>query len=119
MNHGAAKTDSEFPSFRVIGQYLLAYLLWFLFCALTFWIIWRVRANLVDDIFFMRVNPWQLRAIDRWSILVMGCAWVVGIFLAEGYLRKGVEKGRLFLHIRKLFLVPLVIIALSYVIQML
>ncbi len=119
MNRGSAKTDSRSPQWGRIGQYILAYLFWFLFSALSFWAIWRIRVNLVEDIFFMRVNPWQLRAIDIWSIWVMGAGWVVGVFLSEGYLRKGVEKGRLFLHTRKLFLVPLVIIALSYLIQML
>jgi len=71
----------------------------------------------VEDIFFMRVNPWELRAIDLWSLWLMGAGWVIGIFLSEGYLRKGVEKHRLLVHAGKLFLIPLIIIALSYLIQ--
>lgn len=117
MNRGSTKIDFGLPPPRVIGQYLLAYLFWFLFCGLSFWAIWRVRTNLVEDIFFMRVNPWQLRAIDNWSLWLMGAIWVVGIFLSEGYLRKGVEKHRLFVYTGKLFLVPLIIIVLSYLLQ--
>lgn len=119
MNRGSVKTDSESPGWGTILQYIVAYILWFLFCALAFWAIWRVRTVLVEDIFFMRADPWQLRAIDRWSLWVMGAGWVVGIFLSEGYLRKGVEKGRLLLYTGKLFLIPVVIIALSYLIQIL
>ncbi|MBX3050293.1 MAG: hypothetical protein KF753_02395 [Caldilineaceae bacterium] len=98
-------------------RYIAAYLLWFLFCGLSFWAIWLVRTNLVDDIFFGRVDPWQLRAIDRGSVWLMGGAWVVGIFLSEGYLRKGVEKGRFLLYSRRLFAIPLIVIALSYLIH--
>ncbi len=117
MNRGSTETDSGSPQWGRIGQYILAYLFWFLFCALCFWAIWRIRAVLVEDIFFMRVNPWQLRAIDLWSIWVMGAGWVGGIFLSEGYLRKGVKKGRLFAYAGKLFLIPLIVIALSHLIQ--
>ncbi len=118
MNRGSAKTGSENPDWRTIGQYILAYLLWFLFCALAFLAIWQVRTMLVDHIFFGRVDPWQLRAIDRWSIWLMGAGWVVGIFLSEGYLRKGVEKNRLLVYAGKLFLIPAIIVAVSYFIQL-
>lgn len=117
MNRGSVKTDSESLGWGTIAQYVLAYIFWFLFCALTFWAIWRVRVVLVEDIFFLRVNPWQLRAIDLWSLWLMGAGWMAGIFLSEGYLRKGVTKGRLFVSAGKLFLIPLLVIALSYLIQ--
>jgi len=117
MNGRSVETDSETPTLWVVGRYILAYLLWFLFCALAFYAIWRVRANLVEDIFFMRVNPWQLRAIDRWSLWIFGAIWIVGIFLSEGYLRKGVDKNRLLIHTGKLFLIPSIIIGLSFLIQ--
>ncbi|MBI3960668.1 MAG: hypothetical protein HY328_17805 [Chloroflexi bacterium] len=117
MNRGSAQTDSEPLQWGRIGQYILVYIFWFLFCALAFWAIWLIRTNLVEDIFFMRVNPWQLRAIDRWSIWVMGAGWVVGIFLVEGYLRKSIEQGRLLVSTSKLFLLLGVVIAASYIIH--
>ncbi len=117
MNRGSVKTDSGLPRWATIAQYILAYLLWFLFCALAFFALWRVHAVLVDSIFFGRVNPWQLQAIEKWSLWIMGAGWVVGIFLSEGYLRKGVEKGRLLVYTGKLFLIPTIAIALSYLIQ--
>ena len=117
MNRGSAPTDSNSSRWGLIAQYVLAYIFWLLFGALSFWAIWRVRTVLVEDIFFMRVDPWQLRAIDLWSLWLMGAGWIVGIFLSEGYLRKGAEKGRLFTNAGKLFLIPLLVIALSYLIQ--
>lgn len=119
MSRGSAKTDSGSPQWGTIVQYIFAYLLWIVFCALTFWTIWLVRTNLIEDIFFMFVDPWQLRAIDRWSIWVMGAGWIVAIFLSEGYLRVAVEKGRFWPSAGKLFAIPLVIIALSYLLHML
>lgn len=117
MNSGSLKTDLDGGQKNTILKHLFMYLVWFLFCALTFWTIWLIRTNLIEDIFFMKLNPWQLRAIDRWSIWVMGAIWVVGIFLAEGYLRKGIEKGRLLIHIAKVMAVPVVIIILSYLLH--
>lgn len=114
MKRGSARTDSDNQSWGAVAQYILAYLLWFLFSALCFWAIWLIRTNLVEDIFFGKVDPWQLRAIDRWSVWLLGAVWVVGIFLAEGYLRTGVEKNRMLAHTAKLFLIPILIIALSY-----
>jgi hypothetical protein len=114
------KTDltvSDTLSWGMIAQYILAYLIWFLFCALSFRAIWLIRTNLVEDIFFMRVNAWQLLAIGNWSVWLMGIVWIVGIFIAEGYLRKSVENGRLLPNVGKLFSVPLVIVALSYLIH--
>lgn len=117
MNRESVKTDSGSPQWGTIVQYVLAYLLWIVFCALSFWTIWLVRTNLIEDIFFMLVNPWQLRAIDRWSVWVMGAGWIVAIFLTEGYLRTAVEKGRFWPRVGKLFAIPLVVIALSYLIH--
>lgn len=117
MNGGSLKTDLDGKQRSLILKNILMYLVWFLFCGLTFWAIWLVRTNLIEDIFFMKLDPWQLRAVDRWSIWVMGAIWVVGIFLAEGYLRKGIEKERLWNHIVKLLAVPGVLIALSYLIH--
>lgn len=117
MNRGSVKTDSESPKWSTIAQYILAYFLWFVICALSFWVIWLVRTNLVEDVFFMRVDPWQLRAIDRWSLWVMGIGWIVGIFLCEGYLRSAVEKGRLLVSTGKIFLILGIVISLSYLIN--
>ena len=117
MERGSVKTDSESPRWATIIQYVLVYIIWFLFCAVSFWAIWMVRTILVSDILFGRVDPWQLRAIDRWSLWVMGVAWVVTVFLVEGYLRKGVEKGRLLFYTGRLFLIPVIVIALAYLIQ--
>ena len=117
MNRGSVKIDSASPNRSTIAQYILAYIFWFLFCALAFWAIWLVHADLIEIVFFGRVDPWQLRAIDRWSLWLMGVGWVVGIFFSEGYLRKGVEKGRLLAYTGKLFLIPLSVIALSYLIR--
>jgi len=117
MDRGSTQPGSDPPRWGLIGQYILAYIVWFAFCALSFWTIWLVRTNLVEDIFFLRVNPWQLRAIDRWSIWLMGAGWLVGVFCAEGYLRSSVKKGRFLFNSGKLFLIPAIIIALSFLVH--
>jgi hypothetical protein len=99
------------------GKYIICYLLWFLICGIALWLVFLIRQNIVDDIFFLRVNPWQLRAIDRWSFFVLGTIWIVVIFLLEGALRKSVEESRLLVRAGQILAVELALVALSFLIR--
>ncbi len=74
---------------------ILVYVGWILFFALSLWLIFLLQHNLVHDIFFLRVNPWQLRFVRQWSIFVFGTIWIFFVFLCEGYLRNGIDRGGL------------------------
>ena len=81
---------------------ILVYVGWLAFLALSLWLVFLLQQNLVQDIFFMQVNPWQLRFVRQWSIFVFGAIWIFCAFLCEGYLRNGIEKeglGRRFLNV--------------------
>jgi hypothetical protein len=78
----------------LIVRYAAHYLIWLLICGIGLWLVFLIRTNLVEDVFFLRVNAWQLRAIDRWSVYVLGALWFVCVFLAEGILRRSMEQGR-------------------------
>lgn len=100
-----------------VARYLALYALWIGICAIGFWLIFLIRTNLVEDIFFLRVNPWQLRAVDRWSVYVLGAVWIVGVFLVEGYLRRALERGRLLVSAGKILLIETVLVALSFLLH--
>jgi hypothetical protein len=102
----------------LVVRYIICYLLWFLISGIALWLVFLIRQNLVDDIFFLRVNPWQLRAIDRWSFFVLGSIWIVVIFLIEGALRKSVEENRLLVRAGQILAVQLALVALSFLIRM-
>jgi hypothetical protein len=117
---GESPDDQPAPNIWVVAvRYILYYLLWFLISGIALWLVFLVRQNLVEDIFFMRVNPWQLRAIDRWSFFVLGTAWIVAIFLIEGALRKALEKGRFWARAGMILFVQLALIAVSFLIRIL
>lgn len=101
----------------LVAKYIACYLLWFLICGVALWLVFLIRHNLVEDIFFLRVNPWQLRAIDRWSFFALGAAWIVSIFLLEGVLRRALEEGRLLIRAGVILATELALIALSFLIR--
>jgi hypothetical protein len=103
----------------LVARYILCYLLWIFISGIALWLVFLIRQNLVEDIFFLRVNPWQLRAIDRWSFFVLGSVWIVAIFLIEGALRKALEEGRFWERSGMILLVQLALIAVSFLIRIL
>jgi hypothetical protein len=118
MLDGENPDSQSSPNMWVVAaHYIACYLLWFLICGIGLWLIFLLRRNLVEDILFMRINPWQLRAIDRGMIFFLGAVWVVSIFLLEGYLRKGVEQGKLWLRAGRILFVQLTIAGLSLLIN--
>lgn len=117
MYDGDSATPSSSSTWRLVINYIACYLLWILIGAIGVWIIFLVRRNLVEDLFFLQVNPWQLRAIDRWAIFGFGMVWVVAIFLIEGYLRHAVEKGKLWQRAGRILLIQATIAATSLLIS--
>ncbi len=115
---GESSDDRPAPTMWVlVAKYIVCYLLWFLICGIALWLVFLIRQNIVDDIFFLRVNPWQLRAIDRWSFFALGTVWIVAIFLIEGALRKSLEEGRLLIRAGQFLAIELALVALSYLIR--
>lgn len=117
MDKLSPEVDSTTDILKRIGQYAAYYVLWLIICAIGFWLIFLLRTNLVEDLLFMYVNPWQLRALDRWFVYAAGAVWIVGIFLIEGYLRAAMRKGRLLVAAGRLLLIQGILIVLSFVVH--
>lgn len=73
---------------------VISYLLWLVLSAAIVWLALQVRGLLVAGMMWLRLNPWAVRAFDRWGIFLLGMVALVAIFWLEGYLRSGVEQGR-------------------------
>lgn len=101
----------------VVLKYVTCYLAWFVISGLGLWILFLLRTNLVEDILFMRTNPWQLRAADKFTVFGLGTVWIVGVMLAEGYLRNGIENGKLWPRVSRLLMIEGTVIALSFAIH--
>jgi len=94
MERLPSETESVWDLFKQAGKQISHYLIWFLCFALGLGLVLLLHENL-EVLLFLRVNPWHLRAYKLWSIVVLGIAFIVCIFLIEGYLRRARSEGRL------------------------
>ncbi|MCY3902417.1 MAG: hypothetical protein OXF62_12185 [Caldilineaceae bacterium] len=114
MERLPSETESVWDLFKQAGKQISHYLIWFLCFALGLGLVLLLHENL-EVLLFLRVNPWHLRAYKLWSIVVLGIAFIVCIFLIEGYLRRSRNEGRLFSAILKVLSIELTLIAVSAV----
>ena len=72
---------------------ILIYVLWAVVIVLGLWclIVSRSAINIIYIV--ITWNRWVLRAVDRWSLLLLGIVWLAGVILVEAWFRDGVEKG--------------------------
>jgi hypothetical protein len=110
-------SQSSPTTWRLVFNYLVCYILWFVICGIGLWLV-IFGSDTIKSLFFMRATGWQIDAIGRWMIFFFGAVWVVSIFLVEGYLRKAVERDKLWSHAGRVLLVQLIIAALFFLISM-
>ncbi len=100
-----------------LQDWVLAYAGWIGLFLLSLWLVFLLQRNIVEDLLFMRVNPWQLRGLGQWSVYVFGAIWIVYVFLSEGYLRQGLLQGVLYQRLIKIGAPLLVLITLSWIVN--
>ena len=107
-------------SFRqLLPLYISCYALWLALSALGVWLIFALRPVLFDIAIWLRLNPWQVRALDNLSFVTFGLAWLVGILLLEHSLRQGVERHRLWQRAARVFVAEAAALGLCYGLQLL
>ena len=79
-------------SFATVMQYVL----WAVTILLGLWCLLAARAAINLAFIFTFANRWVLRAVDRFSLLIMGIVWLIAIIIVEDFLGKGVDKGDLY-----------------------
>jgi hypothetical protein len=105
-------------SFRqLLPLYLACYAIWLVICALGVWLIFAVRPVLFSLAVWLHLNPWQVRALDNFTVVGMGMLWLVGILLLEHSLRQGVERNRLWSRAARAFVIVAVPLGLCYLVQ--
>jgi hypothetical protein len=104
---------------QLLPLYLACYALWLGLSALGVWLIFALRSALVGLAFVLRLNPWQVRAVDNFGFVTLGLIWLVGILWLENSLRQGVAKNRLWRRAARTFVFEAVVLALCYGLQLL
>jgi hypothetical protein len=102
---------------RLLPLYIACYAIVLGLAFMGVWLIFAMRPVLFSMAVWMRLNPWQVRAVDNFSVVTMGLLWLVGVFVLEYSLRTGVEKGRLWPRAWRSFLIVAIPLGLCYAIQ--
>ena len=113
------RSESSRTVRQLLPLYLACYALWLGLSALGGWLIFQVQPVLFGLAVRLRLNPWQVRAIDQFSVVTFGLLWLVGIYLLEYYLRQGVVKNRLWGRAARVFVSLAVALGLCYGLQVL
>lgn len=93
----------ERSTLSLIGIYTADLLLLLLFGAITLWLLFSLRDNLVGISLTLQINPWALRAIDRFGTFLLGLCWLAAFILIENYFRVGVQKHLFLRRVGKTF----------------
>jgi hypothetical protein len=102
---------------QLLPFYLACYAIWLALSALGIWLIYAARPVLFSLAIWLRLDPWQVQALDNFSVVTMGLIWLVGILLLEHLLRQGVEKNRLWVRAARAFVIEALALGLCYGVQ--
>ena len=77
------------------GKYVAYLLSWVAFVALTFYLLTRLRLNMLLLIEVFDVNRWARSAVHNFSFVILGLIGLSMVIIVENYLRTGVSKNLL------------------------
>ena len=86
--------DAE-SSWQLWGKYLVYVVSWFAFVALTFYLLTRLRLNLLLLMEAFQVNRWARSAVHNFSFVILGLIGLSLVIIIENYLRTAVLKNLL------------------------
>jgi hypothetical protein len=104
---------------QLLPLYVACYALWLALAALGVWLLFALRPVVFGLAIWLRLNPWQVRALDNLSFVTFGLIWLVGILLLEHNLRQGVAKRRLWRRAARVFVAEALALGLCYGLQLL
>jgi hypothetical protein len=110
-------SDSSHNFRRLLPLYLACYVLWLALSVLGVWLIFTLRSVLVGLAFVLRLNPWQVRAVDNFGFVTLGLIWLVGSLLLEYRLRQAVAKNQLWKRAARVALAEAIVLGLCYGLQ--
>jgi hypothetical protein len=111
------RNDTRLRLWRTIGYYLVCYAAWLAFSVVGFVLLLSLRTNLFDLSIWLEMNPWAVRAVERFAIFVLGLFWFAGIIILESYLRSGIIKKQLWQRIARVAIALAGVLAISYSLQ--
>lgn len=114
----AAQEQSHPQGWMLFLHYLAYFVGWLAAAGLAFWIILRLRVVLLDLYVFFAFDPWAMAAVDKFATVLFGLGWLIGVLIAEMWLRQAVTRNRLWPRLLRLFAIETLFLALLYGIQL-
>ncbi|MCE5208124.1 MAG: hypothetical protein LLG42_07410 [Chloroflexi bacterium] len=99
------KITSKTDRFRIVGNYVLGYLFFAIFLFLLVFLLFRIRANVIQIAFLLGNNEVKVKGISNLAVLFSAIIMLAGIVFSEDYLRKGIAQNRMWKHILRIFIV--------------
>lgn len=87
-------SDSQSPWVNW-GKNIVYFVSWVAFVALTFYLLTRLRLNLLLLIEVLDVNRWARSAVHNFSFVILGLAGLSMVIIVEHYLRTAIPKNLL------------------------
>lgn len=113
----ATQEQSRLQGWMLFLHYLAYFVGWITASGLAFWILLQLRVNLLDIFVALQFNPWAMSAVDKFGTVIFGLGWLVFALLSEFRLREAVAIHRLRHRLVWLLGSELLILALSYGLQ--
>ncbi|MEZ4709144.1 MAG: hypothetical protein R3A44_18195 [Caldilineaceae bacterium] len=93
------------------------YAAWIASSAVGLWLVLHLRINLIDIGMWLEASPWIFGAVDKFGTILLGLGWLIAVFLAEMYLRGGLNAGQLYRRIGRVVVLEAVVAAASLGLQ--
>ncbi len=82
-------------SWLLRGKYVVYFVSWVAFVGLTFYLLTRLRLNMLLLIEVFDVNRWARSAVHNFSFVILGLVGLSMVIIVENYLRTAVTKNLL------------------------
>ncbi len=94
MSSAQEQIDAQ-SSWLLWGKYVVYFVSWVAFVGLTFFLLTRLRLNLVLLMDVLQVNRWARSAVHNFSFVILGLIGLSLVIIVEHYLRTAVLKNLL------------------------
>ncbi len=112
MERLPSEVESVSDVLRNAGRNFVPYLVWLVCCGLGIGLLFLLP-EMLELLIFRRVNPWHLRAYERWTPYLLGVVWIFWHFLILGYLLRSQRRERLLVASLYTIAVQLALFAVS------
>jgi hypothetical protein len=97
-----------------VAKTIVTYVVWIIFSISQVFLALSIHELIVSAAILFSTNAWAPRAIDMWSMVILGIAVLATIFLTEAFLAKGMRLGLFWQRVGIIALIEGILAAVIY-----